>query len=296
METEEQHLTKIITKPDDNLSLLDGSAALFPIQKIIFGILADKNKPMTPGQISSEYYAQLANNITMNWRISNAANQIGNLYMGSEGTAASSSASNGIKPIRDKPLDSLSLNLTSNDYSAKLEFVRKAAAWLLGKNSKGVILSASAIKNNLMLLPPVQSIKGNVSDAKFYYVDPIVLKEWRKERDAQLAKINENPFARFDEETLRLFNLSNYLLSLHLQEIEKISDKIKELFAVVSSPHNSNQLKAEWLANVNKSVYAFIDKLGLPKSVLNTSLLIQFYAVPLADKLDGAIFARHFTQ
>ena len=105
-----------------------------------------------------------------------------------------------------------------------------------------------------------------------------------------------SPFARFDEETLRLFNLSNYLLSLRLQEIEKPAKHIVEFFAVWAAHKNDSKLNTENLQKTDESIRNFVGKLGLPKSVLNTSLLIQFYAVPLADKLDGAVFAQHFTK
>ena len=63
-------------------------ASLFSIQKIVFGILADKNRPMTPGQIASEYYSQLADNIIMNWKLCNTANQLINWYLNIEDTVA----------------------------------------------------------------------------------------------------------------------------------------------------------------------------------------------------------------
>lgn len=309
MKTEEAHIIKAITKFDDKLSLLDTAASLFPIQKIIFGILADKNRPMTPGQIASEYYSRLSDNIVMNWKLCNAANQIVDWYLRLENPIARTPAGVNLKPIRDKPLDGLSLNLTSNDYSAKLEFIRKAANWLLGKNSKGIVLSQSAIAHNLLALPPIQSIKEKINTSKFYAtIDPFVLKEWKAERTKLIDEINQNPFARFDEETLRLFDLSNYLLSLRLQEIEKPAKSTVEIFNVFSTMNKTPALITNYLnldnSKVNngnlqaasESVSRFINRLGLPKSVLNTSLLIQFYAVPLADKLDGPVFAQHFTK
>ena len=236
--------------------------SLFSIQKIVFGILADKNRPMTPGQIASEYYSQLATNIIMNWKLSNSANQLVNWYLNIEDTNLST----------PKPLDSLTLEVPS-DYSAKLKFVRKAANWLIGKNNKGIILYSSAIAHNLLNLPFVK-ITGKSSDIKFYAIITLpILKEWKAERTKLIDEINQNPFARFDGESLRLFNLSNYLLSLRLQEIMKLMHQ-----------------------KIDDNIHSFIAKLGLPKSFLNTSLLIQFYAVPLADKLDGAVFAKHFVK
>lgn len=295
MKTEEEQIIKTITKFDDKLSLLDTAVSLFPIQKIIFGILADKNRPMTPGQIASEYYSQLADNIIMNWKLCNAANQIVNWYLRSENPIARTPVGIDLKQIPDKPLDGLQL-MTSNDYSAKLEFIRKAANWLLGKNSKGIILSQSAIAHNLLALPPIQSIK-EINSSKFYAtIDPFVLKEWKAERTKLIDEINQNPFARFDDETLRLFNLSNYLLNLRLQEIEKPAKRIAEFFAVWSAYKKDYKFHTENLQKTDESIRNFFDKLRLPKSVLNTSLLIQFYAVPLADKLDGSVFAQHFTK
>jgi hypothetical protein len=246
--------------------------SLFSTQKIVVGILADKNRPMTPGQIASEYYSQLATNIVMNWKLCNVMNKIINWQLQSEDPTTCIEGID-LEPIPDKPLDSLSLNLTFNDYSAKLEFIRKATKWLVRKNSKGIILSLSAIAHNLLNLPLVK-ITEKRSDTKFYViVIPPISKEWKAERTKLIDEINQNPFARFDEETLRLFDLSNYLLSLRLQEIRKLM-----YHKVDGNPHS------------------FIEKLGLPKSFLSTSLLIQFYAVPLADKLDGAVFASHFVN
>jgi hypothetical protein len=294
METESQRITKVITKPDSKLSLLDSSSSLFPIQKIVLGLLASKNKPMSAGQIASEYYLALSDNIVMNWRLCNAAAQVSN-FLGSD--VPKQPGGTTIKPIPNKALDGLSIAAPLNDYSAKLEFVRKAANWLLGKNSKGVILSAKAISNNLMMMPPVQSMNGKAGNAKFYaYVDPLVLREWRQERETALAEINTNPLLRFDEENLRLLNLSNYLLSLRLGEIEKISSRIQRTLATIYPDYTATQAKQSQLQAVSQEVLQFIDKLGLPKSVLNTSLLIQFYSVPFADKLDGSVFARHFTK
>ena len=160
-----------------------------------------------------------------------------------------------------------------SDYSAKLKFVRQATKWLVRKNSKGIILSSSAIAHNLLNLPLVK-ITEKSSDTKFYAIaTPPISKEWKAEYTNLINEINQNPFARFDEETLRLFNLSNYLLSLRLQEITKLMHQ-----------------------KVDDNMHSFIAKLGLPKPFLNTSLLIQFYAVPLADKLNGAVFASHFIK
>ena len=296
MKTEEGQIIKTITKFDDKLSLLDTAASLFPIQKIIFGVLADKNRPMSPGQIASEYYSQLTTNVIMNWRLCNAANQIINWYLRSENPIARTSAGFDLKQIPDKHLDGLQL-MTSNDYSTKLEFVRKAANWLIGKNSKGIILSQSAISHNLLALPPIQSVKERTTTSKLYAtIDPFVLKEWKAERTKLIDEINQNPFARFDEETLRLFNLSNYLLSLRLQEIETPAKHIAEFFAIWTAYKKDYKFHTENLQRTDENVRSFFDELNLPKSVLNISLLIQFYAVPLSDKLDGAVFARHFTQ
>ena len=293
MKTEEERIIKTITKSDDKLSLLDTAASLFPIQKIIFGVLADKNKPMTPGQIASEYYSQLATNIIMNWKLCNAANRIVNLYLNFENPMARTPTDVDLKPISDKPLDDLSLNLTSNDYSTKLKFVRKAANWLLGKNSKGIVLSQSAIAHNLLALPQIQSIKERINTSKFYAtIDPFVLKEWKAERTKLVDEINQNPFVRFDEELLRLFNLSNYLLSLRLVEIERpFTDP--SFFRIQQVPRADLQTIDN---SYNMYINNLLNKISLPRSVLNTSLMIQLVVVPFADKLDGSVFARHFTE
>jgi hypothetical protein len=149
----------------------------------------------------------------------------------------------------------------------------------------------------LLALPPIQSVKERTTTSKLYAtIDPFVLKEWKAERTKLIDEINQNPFARFDEETLRLFNLSNYLLSLRLQEIETPAKHIAEFFAIWTAYKKDYKFHTENLQRTDENVRSFFDELNLPKSVLNISLLIQFYAVPLSDKLDGAVFARHFTQ
>ena len=290
MKTEEEHMIKTITKFDDKLSLLDTAASLFPIQKIIFGILADKNRPMTPGQIASEYYSQLATNIIMNWGLCNAANRIVNLLNFEN---PSTSVVIDLKPIPDKPLDDLGLNFTPNDYSAKLKFVRKAANWLLGKNSRGIVLSQSAVAHNLLALPQIQNIKERINTSKFYAtIDPFVLKEWKAERTNLIKEINQNPFTKFDEELLRLFNLSNYLLSLRLAETERpFTDP--SFFRIQQVPRADLQTVDN---SYNMYIHNLLNKIGLPRSVLNTSLMIQLVVVPFADKLDESVFAHHFTE
>ncbi len=289
MQKEEQ---LIITKTDDKISLLDMAASLLPQQKIVFGILASKNKPMTPGEIASEYYSLLSENIILNWQLANALNKIVSFYLGSNDPQARTPQGSHIEEVSDKRLDDLNLT-TLKDFSNKLEFVRKATSWLLNKSaSKGVVLSIPAIKNVLLSLP-TENAKP-ITPLIRAYISPSFLKEWRTEQQALLTEINNNPLTKFDEELLRFFGLSNYLLSLRLMIVEKPAKSIEEMFVVLKTYPDDRVLNNKNLNSTSKEIDNFIERLSIPKSVLDIHLAIQYVAVPLAEKLDGFVFAQHF--
>lgn len=306
MATKPKEQLLAITKVDDNLSILDMASSLLSQQKIVFGILADKNRPMTAGEIASEYYALLSSNIIMNWQLSNALNQIIIFYMQINALTAKTPIGTDITMVTSKPLDKLKLNVP-NDFGSKLKFVRAASKWLLGKESKGVVLSAAAIQTILFSLPTQNA--SYLSSAKpRAYISPFLLKEWREGKQAMLDEINKNPMAKFDEELLRFYNLSNYLLSLRLTSVEKSAKAIRDFWAVQQvmskatsaswaeqyAMPNDNELNTENFNFVIKEVNNFIEKLSIPKSILNTNLAIQYYTVPISEKLDGEVFAKHF--